>query len=356
MSKELRLSLLDRFLTLWIFLAMAAGVGLGAVFPKLAIILDKMRIDTVSLPIAIGLLWMMYPPLAKVKYEELSKVAKAWRMFSVSLFLNWVIGPFLMFSLAWLFLSNLPEYRVGIIIVGLARCIAMVLIWNLLAKGDSEYCAVLVALNSIFQILLYSFYAYFFVTILSSWIKPSEIIMINISIWDVARSVFIFLGIPFIAGIATRFFLIKRMGKEWYEGKFIIKLSPTALIGLLFTVIVMFSMKGEYIIALPYDVIRIAIPLALYFLIMFISSFIISWALGFSYPETATLSFTAASNNFELAIATAIAVFGINSGQAFATVIGPLIEVPVMISLVNVSLWARKRLFNEFDVPKHFVK
>jgi len=356
MDEKVKLSLLDRFLTLWIFLAMITGVGLGAIFPSLATILDKMRIDTVSLPIAIGLIWMMYPPLAKVKYEELDKVAKAWKMFSVSLFLNWVIGPFLMFSLAWVFLPDLPEYRVGIIIVGLARCIAMVLVWNLLAGGDSEYCAVLVALNSIFQIALYSFYAYFFVTLLSSWINPSEVNIVNISVWDVARSVFIFLGIPFIAGIVTRFSLIKKMGKKLYEEKFIPRLSPTALIGLLFTIVIMFSMKGEYIIALPYDVVRVAIPLALYFLIMFSSSFIISWALGFSYPEATTLSFTAASNNFELAIATAIAVFGINSGQAFATVIGPLIEVPVMISLVNVSLWAKKRLFNELGISKTRIK
>jgi ACR3 family arsenite transporter len=315
-----KLSLLSRLLTLWIFLAMAIGVGVGAVFPEISKILDALRVDTISLPIALGLLWMMYPPLAKVKYEELSKVGRAWKMFSVSIIQNWLVGPFLMFGLAWLFLPDLPHYRVGIIVVGLARCIAMVLIWNLLAEGDNEYCAVLVALNSIFQIALYSVYAWFFITLLSSWISQGAGVIVNVSIIDVAKTVFVFLGVPFIAGIVTRFTLIRKKGKEWYEGPFM----------------------GEYILALPWDVVRIAIPLVTYFLIMFTLSFAMSWALKFTYLETATLSFTAASNNFELAIAVAVGVFGINSGEAFATVIGPLFEVPVLISLVNVSLWAKR--------------
>ncbi|MFQ6060814.1 MAG: ACR3 family arsenite efflux transporter [Thermoplasmata archaeon] len=327
---------------------MAAGVGIGALFPGISTVLDSFRIDTVSLPIAVGLIWMMYPPLARVKYEELPRLKKSGKALKLSLLENWLIGPFLMFGLAWVFLWDFPEYRIGLIVVGLARCIAMVLVWNQLAKGDNELCAVLVALNSIFQILLYSILAYFFITLLSSWVAgPSAGVVVQISMLDIAKSVFIYLGIPFIAGILTRFGLMRLKNKEWYDGKLMPNLAPTALIGLLFTIVVMFTMKGKLILDLPYHVLRIAIPLVFYFLIMFGLSFFLAYKLRFNYSDTATLSFTAASNNFELAIAVTIGVFGINSGQAFSAVIGPLIEVPVLISLVNVALWARNRYFAE---------
>jgi ACR3 family arsenite transporter len=328
---------------------MALGIAIGYFFPSVAGTLDSYRLDTVSLPIAIGLLVMMYPPLAKVKYEELHQLLHAkdaTKIFGTSLVLNWIIGPLLMFGLAWIFLPDLPEFRMGIIMVGLARCIAMVLVWNQLAEGDCEYCAVLVALNSIFQILFYSLLAYLFITVLSGWIGGSSAsAYVNVSIIDIAKSVFIFLGIPFIAGIISRYALIKKKGKEWYDGTFVNRISPIALIGLLFTIVVMFSFKGLYIINRPFDVIRVAIPLVSYFLLMFFISFWLSYKLKFRYSLAATQSFTAASNNFELAIAVCIGVWGIASLQAFAAVIGPLMEVPVLISLVSVSLWIKKRYY-----------
>jgi len=347
MNQKIKLPLLDRFLTLWIFIAMGFGILLGYLYPNMAKLLDFFRIGTVSFPIAVGLIWMMYPVLAKVKYEELKKVTKVWKMFGTSLALNWIVGPIIMFILAWLFLRDLPAYREGIILIGLARCIAMVLVWNLLAGGDNEYCAVLVALNSIFQMFMYSPLAYLFITVLSTKLAgPSaQTIIVKVSILEIARSVFIFLGIPLIAGIITRFTLIARKGKEWYDGKFTPKLGRYALIGLLFTIVVMFSMKGDKILSLPLDVLRIAIPLLIYFVIMFVVSFWMSYRLKFNYAQSATMSFTAASNNFELAIAVAIGVFGLNSGQALAVVVGPLIEVPVLISLVNVSLLIKKKWY-----------
>ena len=345
-----KLSVIDRFLPLWIFAAMALGVALGRIVPVIGPALDTVKVSGVSLPIAFGLFWMMYPVLAKVHYGKLRSVGVNVRLFAASLVFNWVLGPILMFALAWVLLPDLPHYRTGLVLIGLARCIAMVLIWNMLAKGSNEVAAILVALNSVFQIVFYSVLGWLFITVIPSWLG-GDATAFHVSMIEIAKSVFLFLGFPLLAGALTRIVLVRARGEEWYERKFLPRIGPVALLGLLYTIVLMFAMQGEKIVRLPLDVLRIAIPLALYFLIMFGSAFFVSKKLGFSYEETASLSFTAAGNNFELAIAVAIGLFGISSGEALAGVVGPLIEVPALLALVYLSLWLKRRLFSDHREP-----